>query len=97
MHVTVLVEARVKVEKVETFKTVMRDEILPVTRKYDGCQTLVMTQNQDDAKHFVLVETWTSRGHYDRYLAWRKERGDLDRILPMLSEPPTFKFFDAVG
>jgi hypothetical protein len=44
----------------------------------------------------VFVQRWTLREHDERYLAWRRERGDLSTLGSMLAEPPSFRYFDDV-
>jgi quinol monooxygenase YgiN len=60
---------------VETFRA-----LLPDTRNKDGCQGVEVTINLDDADNLVLVERWETRKHYENYLAWRQQRGDLDKL-----------------
>ncbi len=54
--------------------------ILPDTRNKDGCQGVEVTANLDNADHFLLVERGATRKHYEDYLAWRQQRGDLDKL-----------------
>ena len=44
----------------------------------------------------VLVERWDTRKHHENYVAYRKEKGDIDKIMPMLSTPPKFIWADLV-
>ena len=43
--------------------------LLPDTRNKDGCQSVEVTTNLDDADNLVLVERWATRKHYENYLA----------------------------
>ena len=50
--------------------------LLPDTRNKDGCQSVEVTTNLDDADNLVLVERWATRKHYENYprlaaAAWR--------------------------
>ncbi len=54
-----------------------------------------MLRNQDDPDNLVLVETWESRAHYEKYLAWRREAGTSDRLYRAVMGRPTIRFFDA--
>jgi quinol monooxygenase YgiN len=76
-------------ELLETFRA-----ILPDTRNKDGCQSVEVTTNLDNSDNLVLVEHWTTRQHYENYLAWRQERGDLDRLAGALAAPPSIRYFD---
>ena len=66
----------------------------PRTRAFDGCQTLYCIQNQEDPEVVLIVEQWDSRQHYERYLAWRAERGDMEVFGAMMAGPPNIRFFD---
>ena len=68
--------------------------ILPETRAHDGCISVETLQNSDDADHVVVVETWESRGHYETYLAWQRDRGTSARLMEALAEPPSIRHFD---
>ena len=74
---------------VETFRG-----LLPDTRNNDGCQSVEVTTNLDDSDNLVLVERWTTRQHYENYLAWRQQRGDLDRLAGTLAGPPSIRYFE---
>jgi quinol monooxygenase YgiN len=68
--------------------------ILPDTRNKDGCQGVEVTTNLDNSDNLVLVERWATRQHYENYLAWRQQRGDLDKLAEALAGPPSIRYFD---
>ena len=68
--------------------------LLPDTRNKDGCEGVEVTTNLDDADNLVLVERWATRKHYENYLAWRQQRGDLDKLAAALAGPPSIRYFD---
>ena len=92
--VTVMVEGTVKNN--DEFDSLM-ESILADTRAYDGCQGLTVQRNLDDAANVLLIEQWESRGHYDKYLAWREETGVLGKIVELLDGPPNIRFYSDVG
>ncbi len=96
MGTTVLVEFQAKPEVVQDLKTFFK-EILPDTRKYQGCRSVYLCCNQENANNFLLVEQWDSRDHYEKYPAWRKETGVIDRLGGMLVGPPTIRYFEYVN
>lgn len=71
-------------------------ELLPDTRGFDGCIYIYLTKDQDDPSKIIIVELWESRQHYEKYLAWRTERGDME-ILGEMMEEPTWRFLDNWG
>lgn len=70
-------------------------DFLPDTRQRDGyIEILTLANTEGDG--VVLVEKWESRAHYDAYLGWRVERGDIDRIMSLCAAPPSIRYFDLV-
>ena len=42
----------------------------------------------------VFVEDWDSREQYDKYLAWRAERGDMEILTVWFAGEPSIRSFD---
>jgi quinol monooxygenase YgiN len=93
MSVLALLEVNVKPEYVNEFKSYMK-EILPDTRVFNGCQSVELQVNQDNEVNMVLVEEWETREAQGKYMAWRAETGVVERIVSMISGPPSVRFFD---
>jgi quinol monooxygenase YgiN len=93
MTCIVIFEANAKkgtgMQLVEAFRT-----ILPDTRNKNGCQGVEVTANLDDADNLVLVERWATREDYETYLAWRQQRGDIDKLTGLLAGPPSIRYFN---
>ena len=93
MTVRVLLEMKAKPgtgnDLVAAFKSTLAD-----TRAFEGCISIATLQNSDDADNLVLVEVWESREHHEKYLAWRRERGDIARRGEALAEPSSLRYFD---
>ena len=96
MSVLVLVEFQVKPEHVDNVLNFVRT-ILPDTRGFDGCDGVTMQRNQDDANTMLFVEHWDSRQHYEKYVAWRTEKGDLDTLVGWIEGAPNIRYFDNAG
>ncbi len=95
MSVQILFECNVKPESAANMSAHMRDN-LGDTRAFDGCEGLTVQSNVEDSNNLVLVEQWASREHYEKYLAWRRETGDLETIMSMLADEPSIRYFDLV-
>ena len=67
---------------------------LPEARAFEGCVSIDALQNSEDADNLVLVETWETREHHEKYLAWRHERGDIERRAGAFDERPNVRYFD---
>ncbi len=93
MTTQVILEFHAKPDCVEKVRAWLKS-VLPDTRGFDGCMTLHVIQNQEDRTNIVIVEQWATRQHYEKYLAWRTERGDMEIFGAMMAGPPTIRFFD---
>ena len=71
-------------------------EMIPETRKKNGAISIDICVDQDNSDRVVLVERWDSRSHHENYVAYRKKRGDIDKIMTMLSAPPKFIWSDLI-
>ena len=96
MSMKVVLEFQTTADQVEAVKDLLRT-VLPDTRGYEGFESLTVHQNDDTPTSFLLWEQWATRGNYEAYLAWRTETGVLDKLVAMLTEPPTIRFFNHVG
>ena len=95
MSVMVFLEMQSNTGNTEQLSSTLKD-LLPDTRKYDGCQSVEVFNNQDDPNNLVLVQHWDSRQQYETYLNWRVETGALDTLVSMTSQEPNIRFFDIV-
>ncbi len=95
MTTAVILEMQAKPECIEEMKAFLK-EILPDTRAYDGCQGLDPYENLDTGGNIILYELWDSKENYEKYLAWRKDTGVLDKVGTMVSEPPSIRFFEKI-
>jgi quinol monooxygenase YgiN len=95
MSVLVLFESQAADGKADEL-VAMFAELLPDTRKFDGCESITLHRDIDDPEHLVLVERWGSRAQYEAYLQWRADRGDIDRIAPLMARRPEPQYYDDV-
>jgi quinol monooxygenase YgiN len=96
MSVTVTIHVQAQPDKVESVKQFLH-KVLPDTRAYDGCESVTIHQNQDDATRLMFCGLWASRPHYERYLAWRTETGALADLGAMIVGDPVWTYYDFVG
>jgi len=81
------IKPEVRKEFIEWFHS-----ILPDTRSYQGCSALYCCSLEGDAEAVEVVSKWESKSHYDDYLKWREESGDLDVLGNFLAADPVFRF-----
>ena len=95
MSVTVTLQFQAKPDKADDVVDLLRKN-LPETRSYEGFESLVVHQSQDDPTMFLIYEQWAARPKYEAYLAWRTETGVLEQLADMLAGEPSFGFYDTV-
>ncbi len=96
MAVKVILEVKAKPGTGDELVAFFRS-ILPDTRAHDGCISVETLQNSDDADQVVVVEAWESRGQYETYLAWQRDRGTSARLMEGLAGPPSIRHFDVTN
>ena len=64
--------------------------ILPDTAKFKGAELISCSADPTD-KTFFIHEVWDSAENQQAYLAWRQERGDVDKLVALLREAPSFE------
>jgi quinol monooxygenase YgiN len=84
MAVNIVVQGRSKDDDPAGFMAYI-STLVPQTRAFDGCEDISFHRKIDDPSAFMLLETWTSQAHYDTYVAWRKQRGELQQLFEYLS------------
>ena len=95
MSVIVIVNMSAKQESLEELKKYFK-KVLPDTRKYDGCQGVQFCQSRESPTKFIIHAKWESEEAQKKYIAWRVETGEFDKLNPMLTEPPSMEFFNIV-
>jgi quinol monooxygenase YgiN len=96
LSVRVVIEYRTKPGRAEEL-TSRLGGVLPDVLKQEGCEGVWILRNQDDPTNVVTLSQWATRGHYERYLAWRTQRGDRRSFEEMLTGPMVIRYYDEVG
>ena len=64
--------------------------ILPDTASFEGAELISCAADPAD-KVFYIHEIWDSAESQAAYMQWRQERGDVDKLVAMLREAPSFE------
>jgi quinol monooxygenase YgiN len=94
MRCTVIFEMKEKPGQRAALEEILQ-EFLPVTREKEGCISIEAYGNSEE-DGILCVEQWASRDQYNAYLAWRIDRGDIDRVVQLCAEQPSVRFFNAI-
>ncbi len=93
MSILVLREGQIQSDKIADMKSYLI-QVVPDTRSYDGCQGIDVYFNMDNPGNMVVLQQWESRGHFDKYLQWRKETGVFAKSVSMLTGPLSTRYFE---
>ena len=96
MSIIVIVNISAKNESLEELKKYF-NEILPDTRSFEGCQGVQLYENKEDPTKLTIHAKWTSEETQKKYIAWRMETGEFDKLSSMLSEPLSMQLYDIVN
>ena len=95
MATRVVAELDVKPESRDELVGAMK-EVLSETRAYDGCNEVRLYEGENDPNHIVIIEEWESRGHHERYMAWRTQTGMMAKWGPMMSKEPRASYLNGI-
>ncbi|GAB6902553.1 putative quinol monooxygenase [Kineosporia succinea] len=87
MSVIAVLEFRLKPETLAEGLPVLHD-VLEVTRTFDGCRSVEVMADQNDAARLVVVEHWDSMEADEAYRAFRAGPGAPTALAPYLAAPP---------
>jgi heme-degrading monooxygenase HmoA len=77
--ITITFELRLKPEVVSGFLEGF-PHMIKETSEFPGFRSIRVVQHKDDPARVLLVEHWDSEDAYNKYIAWRAERGDFDTL-----------------
>ncbi len=95
MSIMIIVQANIRPESIKDIKLYLA-EILPETRKFDGCKYIDVYFDLDVPNKMILVEEWSSREHYKKYHQWRTETGVIDKIRSMIDGSADISFLNKI-
>ena len=89
MSICVVATFKAKDETFEDLKATFK-AILPDTAAFEGAELISSAAVEAD-KSVVVWEIWDKIESQQAYMGWRTERGDVETLMGMLREPPTFE------
>ena len=95
MSITITFDVAAKAGEANALQALFA-EVLPDTRKFEGCISLEIYSETDRPDTIFMVEEWTSRSAYEKYLDWRRERGDMEKLMNLVQDPPVIRFFNGI-
>ena len=95
MSIIVTFDVMAKVGQADALRTLFH-ETLPGTRKFEGCISVAIHSENEYPDNIFMVEEWASRSTYEKYLVWRGERGDIEKLMNLIQGEPVIRFFGRI-
>jgi len=93
--VTITLVFTLKPEAVDPFCKGL-PEMLKDTKKFAGFRNIRIVRHKTDTNQVAFIEEWDSEDAYNKYIAWRTERGDMDAMAGILAGPPKMDVWPTV-
>jgi quinol monooxygenase YgiN len=92
----VIVEAKAKPESRDDLRSFLQGNMHEIADAA-GCEGVRFHQSIDDPNILLFVEYWDARESYQKYLAWRYERGDHARMVSMMDGEVSVRVFEILS
>ena len=70
------------------------DGMFPVTRTKPGFRSIRLLRSAHDPAQLILIQEWDSVVDHQAYMQFRAERGDLERLMAMTTEPMQLLYWE---
>jgi len=71
-------------------------EMIKDTAKRPGFRDICIVRHATEPGRVLFIETWDSEQSYHDYIAWRTERGEMDGMAAIVTEPPKLDFWPTI-
>lgn len=95
MSVTAILDLQFRADRLDEALALF-GRVLQDTRAFEGCESVVLIQDQTDPTHVVAVETWASSEADAAYRQWRAGEGAITELPPLLAAAPRLTVGPAV-
>ena len=95
MSIVITFDVQAKAGKKGDLLTLFTDTLAD-TRAFEGCIQVDLHTEAEAGNTIFMVEEWASKSDYEKYLAWRGERGDMEKLMNLAAAEPTIRFFERV-
>ena len=64
------------------------------TSTHDGFINIRLLKSERDENEFILLQEWETSRHHQAYMAFRGEKGDLDKLAAMTAGPTLIHYWN---
>jgi quinol monooxygenase YgiN len=76
---------------------IMKERLPSITRASQGCESVHMYVDPDDANHLVLLERWTSPANYEKFREWAMAQPGSSEAMSSLDRDPPWPYLEDTG
>ena len=91
--ITVTVKCDLKAESADSFFNEMLPELQKQTRAFKGVRSVRAVRQSDDPTKMMFIDIFDTVDDVHAYFKWRGERGDLDLLGTLVSQPPQIEIW----
>jgi len=95
MSVNIITQFKTKPGRANDLIALIR-KWLPESLKQPGCEEVSIRQNQDEPDDIISAQKWTSRRHYENYMAWRTHNGVTAQFNDLLTGDLQVRYFNDI-
>ena len=93
--IVIRVAVKVKPENKADFVQQIKQEMIEVKQKFDGCERYALYTDITNEDQMLLYEEWQSQANFDTYTSSDYFKKNGEKLFPMMAEPPEAAYFDA--
>jgi quinol monooxygenase YgiN len=96
MSINIITQFKTKPGKSSDLIALIRT-LLPESLEQPGCEEVAIRQNQDAPDDIISAQRWTSRRHYEDYMAWRTANGVTAQFNDLLAADMQIRYFNDIS
>jgi quinol monooxygenase YgiN len=95
MSVNIITQFKTKPGRADDLIALIR-KVLPESLQQPGCEEVAIRQNQDEPDDIISAQKWSSRRHYENYMAWRTKNGVTAQFNELLAGDLKVRYFNDI-
>ena len=95
MSVNIITQFKTKPGRADELIALIR-KVLPESLQQPGCEEVAIRQNQDVPNEIISVQKWSSRRHYENYIAVRTTNGVTAQFSELLAGDLKVRYFNDI-
>jgi quinol monooxygenase YgiN len=95
MSVNIITQFKTKPGRADELIALIR-KLLPESLQQPGCEEVAIRQNQDEPEEIISAQKWSSRRHYENYMARHTKNGAAAQFNELLADDLKVRYFNDI-